>query len=103
MVRVYSSYGALRIFASLGLLTFGFGVLLGIRFLYYFLFSETDHLHVQSLILAAILMLAGFQMVLTGIVADLINSSRSVLEDLSYRFRRMETTRSDSSDPPGES
>ena len=103
MVRVYSSYGALRVFASLGAVTFGLGVLLGIRFLYYFLFSETDHLHVQSLILAAILMLAGLQMVLTGIVADLINSSRSILEDLSYRLRRMELSAQDRSEPPVES
>jgi len=36
------------------------------------------------------LMLAGFQMVLTGVVADLISSSRGVLEDVSYRLRRME-------------
>jgi hypothetical protein len=42
------------------------------------------------LILASILMLAGFQMILTGIVADLINASRGVLEDVSYRLRRME-------------
>ena len=45
----------------------------------------------QSLILAAILMLAGFQMILTGIVADLINGSRSLLEDVSYRLRRLES------------
>lgn len=90
MIRVYSSYGALRIFATFGIATFAVGVLLGLRFLYYFFFTETDHLHVQSLILAAILMLAGFQMLLTGIVADLINSSRSILEDVSYRLRRME-------------
>lgn len=90
MLRVYSSYGALRVFASVGLIVFGLGVLLGLRFIYYFLLSDTDHLHVQSLILGAILMLAGFQMILTGIVADLINSSRAILEDLSYRTRRME-------------
>jgi hypothetical protein len=29
-------------------------------------------------------------MVLTGVVADLINASRSILEDVSYRLRRME-------------
>jgi hypothetical protein len=34
--------------------------------------------------------LAVFQMVLTGIVADLINTTRGVLEDVSYRLRRME-------------
>ncbi|MCP5041380.1 MAG: glycosyltransferase family 2 protein, partial [bacterium] len=33
---------------------------------------------------------AGFQMVLTGVVADLISASRSILEDVSYRLRRME-------------
>jgi len=91
MVRVYSSYGAMRVFTAFGIATFSVGVLLGIRFLYYFFFTDTDYLHVQSLILAAILMLAGFQMVLTGIVADLINSSRSIIEDVSYRLRRMET------------
>ena len=58
--------------------------------LYFFLFADSSDLHVQSLILAAILMLAGFQMVLTGIVADLISSSRGVLEDVSYRLWRME-------------
>jgi glycosyltransferase involved in cell wall biosynthesis len=90
MLRVYSSYGALRVFSTFGGIAFSIGVLLGVRFLYYFFFTETDHLHVQSLILGAILMLAGFQMVLTGIVADLINTSRSTLEDVSYRLRRME-------------
>ena len=50
-------------------------------------------------------MLAGFQMLLTGIVADLINSTRSVLEDVSYRLRRMELRSSkpipDGSTPDG--
>ena len=32
-------------------------------------------------------------MILTGIVADLINSSRGILEDVSYRLRRMEFER----------
>jgi glycosyltransferase involved in cell wall biosynthesis len=91
MVRVYSSYGgAMRVFTTFGIVALSAGFLLGVRFLYYFIFTETAELHVQSLILAAILTLAGFQMVLTGIVADLINSSRAILEDVSYRLRRME-------------
>jgi glycosyltransferase involved in cell wall biosynthesis len=93
MVRVYSSYGgAMRVFTSFGIIALSAGFLLGIRFLYYYFFTDTAELHVQSLILAAILTLAGFQMVLTGIVADLINSSRTILEDVSYRLRRMENT-----------
>ena len=66
-------------------------LLLGLRFLYFFFLTEDHDLHVQSLILAAILMLAGLQMVLTGIVADLVNSSRSIQEDISYRLRRLES------------
>ncbi len=90
-LRAYSSHRAMNVFASIGLAIFSVGVLLGFRFLYYFFFSDTPDLHVQSLILAAILMLAGFQMVLTGIVADLINANRSVIEDVSYRLRRLES------------
>lgn len=90
MVRVYSSYRAMRIFSLAGLLTVAIGFLIGLRFLYFFFFTDAHDQHIQSLILAAILLLAGFQMILTGIVADLINSTRGVLEDVSYRLRRME-------------
>jgi hypothetical protein len=91
MVRVYSSYGAMRVLSICGLLSASLGVLIGLRFLYIFFFQpETRDLHVQSLILAAILLLAGFQMILTGILADLINSSRTLIEDVYYRVRRLE-------------
>jgi glycosyltransferase involved in cell wall biosynthesis len=91
MVRVYSSYRAIKIFTILGLGVLSLGFLIGLRFLWFFFYDPaTRHLHVQSLILAAVLLLAGFQMILTGIVADLINSSRSILEDVSYRVRWLE-------------
>jgi glycosyltransferase involved in cell wall biosynthesis len=90
MVRVYSSYGAMKIFSSAGLAALALGFLIGLRFLYYFFFTGEHDQHIQSLILGAILLLAGFQMILTGIVADLINTTRGVLEDVSYRLRRME-------------
>ena len=91
MVRVYSSYGALKVFSLCGLLSFSLGFLIGVRFLYFFIFTDEGDLHVQSLILGAILMLAGIQMVLTGIVADLINTSRATVESISYRLYRLES------------
>ena len=97
IIRVYASYRALVIFNIAGLATGGIGCLLGLRFLYiYFCEPSTRDLHVQSLILAAVLLLAGFQMILTGIVADLMNSSRTIVEDILYRVRRMELDRSPS-------
>lgn len=100
MVRVYSSYGAMKVFSSLGLAAFGLGVAVGLRFLYFFSFTDSGDLHTQSLILAAVLMLTGVQMILTGIAADLINSSRAVMEDVSYRLRRMEAEQTRSAQTP---
>jgi len=92
MIRVYSSYRAMRIFSTVGVITATMGFLIGMRFLYIFFFEPaSSHLHIQSLILAAILIIAGFQAILTGIVADLINSNRSLLESISYRLRRLES------------
>ncbi len=66
----------------------------------FFLFDPvTRDLHAQSLILAAILLSAGFQMILTGIVADLVNSHRAISEDISYRLRQFELR--DQDKPPG--
>ena len=89
-LRAYARYAALKIFALFGALTFAVGFLLGARFLYIYFFTDQGLLHVQSLILAAILLLAGFQMFLTGIVADLIATNRSLLEDILHRVRRVE-------------
>ncbi len=89
-LRAYARYTALKIFALFGALTFALGCLLGVRFLYIFFFTGQGMLHVQSLILAAVLLLAGFQMFLTGVVADLIATNRSLLEEVLHRVRKIE-------------
>jgi hypothetical protein len=70
-----------------------------VRFLYYYLFTHDSAGKVQSLILSAVLMIVGFQVVLIGLVADVISSMRKLLEDLLYRVRRMELGSRDVSDP----
>lgn len=89
-LRAYTQYRALKVFAVFGSVTFSIGIFLGFRFLYYFFFTDQGFTHVQSLILAAILLLAGFQMFLTGIVADLIATNRSLMEEALTRVRKIE-------------
>jgi len=91
-LRTYTQYKALKVFAAFGGITFFVGFFLGVRFLYYFFFTDEGLIHVQSVILAAILLLAGFQMFLTGIVADLIATNRSLLEEALTRVRKIELT-----------
>jgi glycosyltransferase involved in cell wall biosynthesis len=89
-LRTYARYKALKIFTLFGVSTFVVGALLGLRFLYYFFFTDEGELHIQSVVLAAVLLLAGFQMFLTGIVADLIATNRSLLEENLMRVRKIE-------------
>lgn len=89
-LRTWARYAALKIFTLCAVITFLVGVLLGLRFLYFFFFTEEGLLHVQSLILAAILLLAGVQMFLTGVVADLIATNRSLLQDALLRIKKLE-------------
>ena len=92
-LRTYTQYKALKIFTIFGGVSFLTGIALGIRFLYFLLFTPEGEMHIQSVILAAILLLAGFQMFLTGIVADLIATNRSLLDDALKRIKSIELDR----------
>jgi glycosyltransferase involved in cell wall biosynthesis len=90
IVRIYTMYEPLKVFTYIGMLVFSGGVALGIRFLYYFFFVDRGIGHIQSLILAAVLMIVGFQVVLIGLLADVISANRKLLEELVYRVRSLE-------------
>lgn len=92
-IRTWATYKALEIFSLFGAISFGAGFLLGLRFLYFFFFTGESELHVQSVVLSAILLLAGLQMFLTGIVADLIATNRTLAEDALRRVRQLELER----------
>ena len=92
IVRAYTMYRPLRVFTILGglLLLGGLGV--GGRFLYYYITGQGSG-HLQSLVLAAILLIVGFQVLLIGLLADLIGFNRKILEELLYRVRFIEGDR----------
>lgn len=87
--RIYAMYEPLRTFAIIGTVIFGSGVAIGVRFLYFYLTGHGGG-HVQSLILAAILSIVGFQVIMIGLLADLIGANRRLLEDALYRLKRIE-------------
>jgi hypothetical protein len=65
------------------------GVILGARFLYFYIMGQGGG-HVQSLILTAVLLIVGFQVMLIGLVADLIGFNRKIIEEILFRLRRTE-------------
>ncbi len=48
----------------------------------------TPRAHVPSLVLAAILIIVGVQFCIFGLVADIINVNRRLLEDVQLRLRQ---------------
>lgn len=89
MVRTYTMYKPLRVFTYLGALLAVLGGAPVVRFLYFFFVGEGDG-HIQSLVLGAGLLIAGFVCVLIGAVSDLISSNRKLLEILLEKVRRLE-------------
>lgn len=90
ILRAYTMYRPLRVFTALGGFMIALGLLLGLRFIYLnYVVGEGTGL-IQSVILAAALLIVGFQVLLIGLVADLIAFNRKILEDVLYHMRRME-------------
>jgi glycosyltransferase involved in cell wall biosynthesis len=98
IVRIYAMYEPLKVFTYIGLTVFGAGFILGLRLVYYYFQYEAGR-HIPSAIAAAVLMLLGFQILVIGLLADVISGTRKLLEDLLYRVRRMEL---EGHPPPGD-
>lgn len=98
ILRAYTMYRPLRVFTALGLLMILLGILPGIRYLYFY-FVERSSGHIQSLILSAIFIIIGFQVLMIGLVADLIGFNRKIMEDVLFRMRRMELNDTLSDEP----
>jgi len=89
ILRLYMVYQPLRTFTLVSMVFILPGLLLGLRFLYFWVYRQGIG-HVQSLILAAILLIVGFQVFILGLVADLQAANRRLLEDTLYRVRKLE-------------
>lgn len=92
ILRAYTMYRPLRVFTTAGVLMILLGCLPGLRFLWFYVSGDRVG-HVQSLILAAILIIVGFQVLFIGLLADLIANNRKLLEEALYRVRRLELER----------
>lgn len=90
ILRIFMTYQPLKFFFLLGSLPFTLGTLLGVRWLILFFIEQSIRARVPSLVLAAILILIGFQLWIFGLVADLMSVNRRILEDIQLRLRRAE-------------
>jgi glycosyltransferase involved in cell wall biosynthesis len=89
IIRIFVVYKPFRFFMSVGLSVFSAGLIIGFRFIYYYLTGSGTG-HIQSLILSSILLGVGFQTILTAFLADLLAVNRRLMEDVQYRVKSLE-------------
>lgn len=89
MVRMYAMYQPMRVFFLIG----GIMILIGIapigRFLHAY-FTSGGAGHIQSLVLGTTLIICGAISIVIGLVADLINFNRQLIEMTLEKVRRIE-------------
>ena len=89
MVRMYMMYSPLRTFSLIGLALCLIGILPIARFVYFYLTGDGEG-HVQSLILGSVSLAMGFFAFLIGMLADLVNFNRHLIELTLEKVRAME-------------
>ena len=89
IVRTYAMFQPLRVFFAIGAVLTCIGLIPIMRFLVFFAMGDGDG-HIQSLVLGGFLVLMGFISFLVGLVADLINFNRHLIEMTLEKVRRIE-------------
>ncbi len=89
IIRAFLMYKPLQFFTVLGSILGLIGAGLGIRFLVFF-FNGTGGGHIQSLILASMMIVLGVMTVIVGLQGDIIAANRKILEDIQYHVRKID-------------
>ena len=84
MIRSYTMYKPLCTFLILGAVSIFIGLIISGRVTYLASIGEGRG-HVQSVILAAVMLIGGLLLWVLGLLADLITSNRKLLEELVWR------------------
>jgi hypothetical protein len=94
MIRVFVVYRPMRFFGYLAALVFIPGFALGVRFLVYYWLGEGNG-HIQSVILAALLMGSGLLLGIVAVITDLISVNRRLLQQIQWQVRKLDDKVSD--------
>ena len=97
IIRAFMMYKPLKFFTILGLIPFIIGGGIGVRYLIHWFMGDAQG-HVQSLILASILILMGFMTIVIGLQADIIAANRKILEDIQYQVRKLSYDKKDTNE-----
>ena len=88
-IRMFIVYRPFRFFITFSTLLGVLGLVLVLRFLYYYFIGDGNG-HIQSLIFSAVFMISSVQLAIIAIVGDLLSINRRLLEDVQNRIKKIE-------------
>ena len=80
-------YKPLKFLSYLGFAIIIPGILLGLRVAYYYFIGQGGG-RLHSLILTAILIIVGFNIIVLGLIGDLISNGRKINEEILYYTKK---------------
>jgi glycosyltransferase involved in cell wall biosynthesis len=89
IIRIFMTYRPLQFFAFFGVVFFLSGLIVSLRFVYFY-FTGNGAGHLQSLLLSVLLLGTGFFLMVTALIADLISVNRKLLEQIRWRVWKLE-------------
>jgi glycosyltransferase involved in cell wall biosynthesis len=89
ILRVFVIYRPLALFFYIGSAFMLAGIVVGIRFLYYYIRNGGEG-HVQSVIFASLCVTLGMILYMMGLIGELIATNRKLLEKVNFRVQRIE-------------
>ncbi|KUK94831.1 MAG: Glycosyl transferase family 2 [Methanothrix harundinacea] len=90
IIRSYRDYRPFAVFAGIGVVIVGFGILVGARVLIHYLTTGMVVPYLPSAVLTAVLVIVGTQIIVFGFMADMLKTERVIQEEILYRMKKMD-------------
>ena len=90
IVMTYRDYKPLKVFSMIGGVVILFGFLTGFKVLVHYLSTGKVTPYLPSAVLTTVLLIVGFQILVFGLVADMIKNQRRVQDEILYRVKKKE-------------
>jgi len=88
ILKTSRDYRPLRTFSIAGAFISFLGLLVGFRVLVHYFRTGLVSPYIPSAILTAVLLIIGFQVLILGLVADMVGTNRKILEEILYRIKK---------------
>lgn len=88
LIRSYLYHKPLRTFCFIGLAVFLVGFLLALRVLLHYFANGVVTPYLPTSVLSVLLLIVGFQVIILGLLGDLIKRNQNVQEEILYRLKK---------------